>query len=107
MRRLPLFLVLVVGCFGQLQGPEFTNGIENGLAWRAPHFQGKLMYVTRIDKGITLFGEAVLLWSVTFLYAQPKWIRLDGNMLRRGNWSTDRLSLRIRLLTFHFPCLWQ
>jgi hypothetical protein len=32
MRRLPLFLVLVAGCFGQLQGPEFTNGIENGLA---------------------------------------------------------------------------
>jgi hypothetical protein len=52
--------VLVVGCFGQVEipkGPEFTNGLQNGLYWRGMGTEGKLAYVNGIIDGISIFSR--------------------------------------------------
>jgi hypothetical protein len=63
MRRLLLFLVLVVNCFGQAS-LIITKGELNGLWWRSASELEKVAFLAGTDSGRTL----VALW---FLDGQP------------------------------------
>jgi hypothetical protein len=76
MRRLLLFMVLVLVCAGQVEGPYGTQGIPNGLAWRAMPYQEKGAFVAGILYGAQIVGNSVLAGSLPACPTSvdlPKW----------------------------------